>query len=241
MVDMRGLRALADKHGLYIIEDAAHCVEGVRDGVKVGALGDMACFSFYATKNITSGEGGAISCHHEALAERLKRLRLHGMSKDASSRYGGQYKHWDMVEMGWKYNLSDIQSALLVGQLQKIDSFRQKREHIASYYGQRFQQQGIFFVAPPKNTVSAHHLFVIHTPRRDEVIADLNRAGIGVAVNYNPIHLTHYYKTHFSYTTGDFPHAEAFGAGVISLPLYPKLTEEEMAYVADEMIRIVGQ
>lgn len=241
MVDMRKLRALADKHGVYIIEDAAHCIEGVRDGVRVGTLGDMACFSFYATKNITSGEGGAISCHHEALAERLKRLRLHGMTKDASSRYGSQYKHWDMVEMGWKYNISDIQSALLVGQLEKIETFRQKREHIANYYAQRFKQEGLFFVAPPKNTVSAHHLFVVHVPRRDVVITDLNRAGIGVAVNYNPIHLTQYYQECFSYKAGDFPRAEAFGAGVVSIPLYPKLTYTEMAYVADEVIRIVKQ
>ncbi len=239
MVDMRKLRALADEHGLYIIEDAAHCIEGVRDGVKVGELGDMACFSFYATKNITSGEGGAISCHHEALAERLKCLRLHGMSKDASSRYGTRYKHWDMVEIGWKYNISDIQSALLVGQLEKIDTFREKREHIAHYYEQRFEQQGISFVKPSNDIVSARHLFVIHTLRRNEVISDLNYAGIGVAVNYNPIHLTHYYKKKFSYKEGDFPNAEAFGSGVISIPLYPKLTKEEIVYVADNVIKSV--
>lgn len=231
MADMRAIREIADRHSLYVIEDAAHCIEGERDGVRVGELGDTACFSFYATKNITSGEGGAVSCHTEAMAEAFKRLRLHGMSKDAASRYGGSYKHWDMVDLGWKYNTTDIQSALLIGQLEKIEERLARRRAIARRYAEAFDAAGIEYIGAAEGMKSACHLFTVLTEERDRVIAEMNGRGIGVAVNYNPIHLTSFYRDRFGFKEGDFPVAESIGCRTLSLPLYPKMTDEEVEYV----------
>lgn len=240
MADMRALREIADRHSLYLIEDAAHCIEGEREGVRVGELGDTACFSFYATKNITSGEGGAVSCHTDEMAEKFKRLRLHGMSKDAASRYGGSYKHWDMVDLGWKYNTTDIQSALLVGQLEKIEERLERRHEIARRYKEAFDDEGIEYIGAAEGMKSACHLFTILVEERDRVIAQMNAKGIGVAVNYNPIHLTSYYRERYGYKEGDFPVAESIGRRTLSLPLYPGMSDEEVRYVIDALKDIIG-
>lgn len=236
MCDMKKIKMIADKYDLKIIEDCAHCIEGERDGIRPGALSDAACFSFYATKNITSGEGGAISCNDSVLAEKLYKLRLHGINKDAASRYTGAYKHWDMEMLGWKYNISDIQSALLIGQLEKIGERHGTREKLAEIYEVGLSSKGITYVSIPKNTRSARHLFVICVDQRDQMLESLQERGIGVAVNYNPIHLTAYYRTAFGYKEGDFPKAEVFGSKCISLPLYPRLDEEAVHYVIQAVI-----
>lgn len=236
MCDMKKIKQIADQYGLKIIEDCAHCIEGERDGVRPGDLSDAACFSFYATKNITSGEGGAISCNDTTLAEKLFKLRLHGINKDAASRYTGAYKHWDMELLGWKYNISDIQSALLIGQLAKIEERRDAREQLAEIYETVLSSEGILYVPVPKNTRSARHLFVIRTDERDRMLEFLQERGIGVAVNYNPIHLTAYYREAFGYKEGDFPKAETFGSQCISLPLYPRLEKEAVCYVAQTVV-----
>jgi dTDP-4-amino-4,6-dideoxygalactose transaminase len=140
MCDMRALRQLADQHQLKIIEDAAHCLEGQRDGVGVGQLGDAVCFSFYATKSITCGEGGAIGVNDPALATSLRKLALHGMSRSAADRYQGNYQHWDMELLGWKYNLSNIQAALLLPQLPLVTARLARREAISQRYEAAFAQ-----------------------------------------------------------------------------------------------------
>ncbi|MBT5658982.1 MAG: DegT/DnrJ/EryC1/StrS family aminotransferase, partial [Rhodospirillaceae bacterium] len=122
MCDMRPLRDIADRHGLKIIEDAAHCIEGARDGVRPGDLSDAVCFSFYATKNMTCGEGGAVAVDDVGLYEKLKLLRLHGMTKTAADRAREGYSHWDMVVLGWKYNMSNIEAALLLPQLDRLQA-----------------------------------------------------------------------------------------------------------------------
>jgi UDP-4-amino-4-deoxy-L-arabinose-oxoglutarate aminotransferase len=134
MCDMKEMRAIADRYGLAIIEDAAHCVEGTRDGVKTGALGDTACYSFYATKNLTCGEGGAVVTNDDKLAEKLRLLRLHGMNKNANDRHKEGYKHWDMTMLGWKYNMDNIQAALLLPQMDRLEENWRKRESLAHYY-----------------------------------------------------------------------------------------------------------
>ena len=121
MCDMKSIRRIAEKHHMVIIEDAAHSIESIRDGIRPGTLGDAACFSFYATKNITCGEGGAVATNDEEIAEKLRKLRLHGMSKGAADRYSKRYEHWDMEMLGWKYNMSNIQAALLLYQLENIE------------------------------------------------------------------------------------------------------------------------
>ena len=130
MVDMRGFAVLAKKYNLVLIEDAAHCIEGVRDGIRPGQLSDAACFSFYATKNITCGEGGALACKSEEDASWYRSARHHGISKNASSRYTKKYEHWDMEMMGWKYNMDDIQAALLINQIDSLNDYNRQRQDI---------------------------------------------------------------------------------------------------------------
>ena len=240
LADMKELKKIADEHRLKLVEDAAHAVEARRDGYRTGELGDVAAFSFYATKNITCGEGGAISLHNPDLLEKLKVLRLHGMSKSAADRYNNAYKHWDMVELGWKFNLNDLQSAMLIPQLQKIDQLRDRREDISRHYESRFSAEGVEFPEVVAGSTSARHLFTIWSPagKRDEMLARLQKENIGVAVNYRAIHLLSYYKEHFGFQPGIFPNAENIGDRTISIPLYPKLTQKEVEYVTEKVIDI---
>lgn len=240
MCDMKEIKEISDRYNLKVIEDAAHCIEGERDGIRPGTLSDAACFSFYATKSITSGEGGAITCNDSDLAEHLYMLRLHGIDKDASSRYTKKYRHWDMKILGWKYNISDIQSSLLLGQLERIEENLKRREEIASFYEKEFDRIGIDYIKIPRNAKPARHLFAILVNNRDKVLGKLQEAGIGVAVNYRPIHLHSYYRDTFGYKEGDYPAAEYIGGRTISIPLYPSLSPEESAYVVNSLKDIIG-
>lgn len=242
MVDMKKVKKIADKYNLRIVEDAAHCIEGERDGIRPGQLGDVACFSFYATKNITSGEGGAIGTNNKELAEKILMLRQHGMSKEAVDRYSGNYQHWDMLECGWKYNMDNIQASLLLPQLARIDLTLEKRKQIFEKYIKYFQgvrKIEVTEIAP--KTKSAFHLFTIlvDKTKRDFLLKELGRAGIGVAVNYRAIHLLSYFRKRFGFVVGDFPVAEDIGQRTISLPFYPKLRDREISYVANTTIDIL--
>lgn len=234
MCDMKRIRQIADKYNLIVIEDAAHCIEGTRDGIKVGQLGDAACFSFYATKNITSGEGGAISVNNTEKAESLKMLRLHGIDKSAADRYTKKYQHWDMPILGWKYNMDNIQAALLIGQLERLETLWQKRDAIYKKYISALKDmKGIKLLKTVPDSKHAMHLLTIHVAeeKRDGMLFSLQEKGVGVAVNYRPIHLLKYYKKHFGYEEGDFPAAEKIGSSTISIPMYPLLKDEELNYV----------
>jgi UDP-4-amino-4-deoxy-L-arabinose-oxoglutarate aminotransferase len=236
MCDIKKLRAIADKYHLILIEDAAHCIEGSREGFRSGNLGDVACFSFYATKNITSGEGGAISVHHASQAELLRTLSLHGMDKSAEKRYQNKYQHWDMKTLGHKANMSNIQAAMLLGQLERLDDQWEKREKICRIYEHAFSEmKGVSFPVVPQNAKSARHLFTIWVDpsRRDEILLRLQEQGVGVAVNYRAIHLLQYYREKFGFKRGDYPQAEHIGDSTITLPLYSKLTDKEIKYVIE--------
>ncbi len=241
MCDMKKIKQIADKHNLKIIEDSAHCVEGIRDGIRVGELSDMACFSFYATKNITSGEGGAITTNNEELANLLYKLRLHGINKDASSRYTDKFQHWDMDVLGMKYNMTDIQSALLLGQLNKIEQRLQLKEQLAKYYEEKLDSIGVEYIKIPKDTKSARHLFLIKVQNRDEVAKKLQSYDIGFAINYRSIHTTNYYKNRFHFKNDDFPISYEFGNQVLSLPLYSSLTKDKIDYIIDKLKIIIGK
>jgi len=234
MCDVRKIKEIADKHNLSVIEDAAHAIEANRDGIRPGQLSDAACFSFYATKNITSGEGGAISTNSKEIAERLKKLRLHGMSKGAAERYSKKYEHWDMEMLGWKYNMSNIQAALLLNQLENIEKRWQRREQICQMYEEAFEEDlGVTCLKVLPNSKSGRHLFTIQVApdKRDEVVRQLEERGIGVAVNFRAIHLLTFYRQAFGYKRGSFSIAEKIGDSTITLPLYPKLSNEEVQYV----------
>lgn len=242
MVDMITIRKIADKYNLKIIEDCAHCIEGERDGIRPGQLSDTACYSFYATKNLTCGEGGAIATNNEELAANLRILRTHGMSKDASSRYTGKYQHWDMTLLGWKYNLSDIQAALLVEQIDRLDKYWQRRHEICEIYNERLEDIPEVKI-PDVRGKSARHMYTIWVcqDERDNILHKIQDKGIGVAVNYRAIHTLTYFRERFKFKPEDFPVANLIGQRTISLPLYPNLTNQEAEYVADTIREIQNE
>ena len=236
--DYVALRRIADAHGLVLVEDAAHCVEGRRDGYGPGQLADFACFSFYATKNLTCGEGGAISAKDASKKPLMRQLSSHGMSKNAADRYAGKYQHWDMERLGWKYNLADIQGSLLVSQLPKLAQRLERREEICRRYEAAFRETpGVGFPIVPEGARSARHLFTIwvEPERRDDVLAKIQAQGVGVAVNYRAVHLTSYYAERLGTRRGMFPHAERIGDSTITIPLWPAMTDAQV----DEVIAAV--
>jgi UDP-4-amino-4-deoxy-L-arabinose-oxoglutarate aminotransferase len=245
LADMKALRALADRHGLFLVEDSAHGIEIERDGVRPGDLSAAAVFSFYATKNVTSGDGGAIATRDPRIAERLRRLRNHGVSKGAAERYGNAYQHWDLVELGYKANLTDLDAALLRPQLGRVEDKRSRREAIVRRYEALLRERipDLMSAPPAVNGVtwlverrgqSSHHLFTVHAPpgRRDEILAALGAAGIGTAVNYRAIHLLTYLSALLAVPRGALPIAEEIGDRTLSLPMHPGLTRDEQDRVA---------
>ncbi len=242
MCDMRALRAIADQHGLKVIEDCAHCIEGSRDGIRPGELGDAACFSFFATKNITCGEGGAVTTNDPVLAKRLRLLRSHGMTATSSDRFKDGYKPWDMEIFGWKYNMSNLQAAILLPQMKRITANFEKRQSRAKTYVEALAAiKGVRMPATRPNSVHARHLFTIWLtpPLRDKAISELTREGIGITVNYQAIHLTSYLSHTLGYKAGDFPIAERIGSETLSLPFYPNLSDENIETVARRLHDII--
>lgn len=238
MCDMLAIRKIADTYGLFVIEDAAHCVEGSREGVGPGVLGDTACFSFYATKSLSCGEGGALVTDHDALAEKLRLLSLHGMSKTAADRHREGYQHWDMEIPGWKYNMSNIQAAFLLPQMERIEMSWEKREALARRYESLLEgEPHVTFPQTLQGVGHARHLFPIWVPKkhRDYVIRGLQEEGIGVVVNYRAIHLLTYFQKEFGFRSGDFPVAEHIGDCTISLPFYPWMPEDHVTIVVDTL------
>lgn len=243
MCDMRRMSEIARKHNLAIVEDCAHSVESERDGVRPGELSDMAVFSFYATKNLASGEGGAITTNRKDLYEKLMVLRQHGMNKSAADRYTARFKHYDMETLGYKCNMFDIQAAMLLPQLPRLAERLARREAIGKRYEAGFRNaNGISYPSVLPNSVHGRHLFTIWVdPQiRDEVLSDLQDRGIGVAVNFRSINRLTYYKEHFALPDGTFPAAERIGDSTITLPLYTKLKDEEIDYVIEQTIASVA-
>jgi dTDP-4-amino-4,6-dideoxygalactose transaminase len=242
MCDMRAFRAIADRHGLRLIEDAAHCIEGVRDEVRPGDLSDAACFSFYATKNLTCGEGGAIVVDDDAFVARLKLLRLHGMTRMAEESARDGYRHWDMPVFGWKYNMSNIEAALLLPQFERMEEKLRRRHALADRYDQAFAGlNGLVRPASRPDCVHARHLYTIwpEDSARDDLLTYLHRERIGAVVNYRPIHLMSYFVERYGHRRGDFPVAEWIGDRTVSLPFYPGLPLEDVDIVADVVKRCI--
>jgi len=238
LADLKTLRAIADRHGLVLVEDAAHCVEGRRDGQGPGQLADYGCFSFYATKNLTCGEGGAISARDGGKKALLRQLSTHGMSRNAADRYAGRYEHWDMERLGYKYNLSDVAASLLLTQLPKLRELLRRREEICRRYEAAFRATpGVSFPLVPAGALSARHLFTIRVDpaRRDAILAAIQAKGVGVTVNYRPVHLMTYYVERFGFARGMFPVAERIGDSTITIPLWPAMTDSQV----DEVIGAV--
>ncbi|MBF0098450.1 MAG: DegT/DnrJ/EryC1/StrS family aminotransferase [Magnetococcales bacterium] len=244
MCDMVAMRAVAERHGLAIVEDAAHCLEGQDRGIRPGGASQTACFSFYATKNITCGEGGALATNDTALYQKLKLLRLHGMDRTGAERTVKGYQHWDMVLMGWKYNMSNIDAAILLPQMERVERNLQRRRQLTDRYRALLQPVAGVTVLPPvaPESVHAHHLFpiLVQGMERDQLVQALQSQGISVMVNYRPVHLTRYFAETFGFAAGDFPIAERIGDTVLSLPLYPTMPDADVEIVAQSIAALLA-
>ena len=239
MLDMKALRsALSGRSDIAVIEDAAHCFEGTYAGEPPGQNSDVAIFSFYATKNVTCGEGGAFITRSAELYEKMVQTRLHGMSAGAADRYGeSRYHHWDMVRLGVKANLPDILAALLPPQIETVRERLALREAIALRYEEAFRDTSIRTACVHPEACSARHLLPVHVPPavRDRAIMALNERNVGVTVNFRSVPTMTYYKQKYGYGPGDFPVSYEWGEGTISLPLYPSLTRAEQDYVIESI------
>lgn len=238
MADMRAVREIADAHDLCVIEDSAQAIEATRDGVSVGELGDMATFSFYATKPMTCGNGGAIAVHNDELAEKLSELRLHGVTKSAADRHGDEYEHWDMDKLGYKAPMTDIDASILMPQLNRLEKQRKQRKDLVNLYREKLGDHPDIDLVKRKGEPS-YHLFTVRVDNRDQILSELDEYNIDCAVNYRAVHTLEYYREELGYRPDDFPKARMFGRRTISLPLYPDLEREKVEYVCDSLKEIL--
>jgi dTDP-4-amino-4,6-dideoxygalactose transaminase len=247
--NVEAFRALAARHQLVTIEDAAHCVEGVRAGRKIGTTAPFTCFSFYASKNLTTGEGGMITTDSAEAARLMRTASLHGLSQDAWTRYEqGGSPHYDVVMAGYKYNLSDIQAAIGLHQLTAIDRHHATRQAICRRYDDAFEHLPVGrFADVPAGDVHARHLYqILIDPStcvgrsRDDVARTLDECGIASSVHFRALHLHRFYREKFGFTRGQFPHAERLSDTVLSLPLSASLDDEQVDRVIDAVRLAVG-
>ena len=238
MCDMRSLRDIANQHGLRVVEDAAHCIEGARDGVRPGQLGDTACFSFYATKNLTCGEGGAVVTNDPHINKALRLLRLHGRTQIDSNQNHESYHQSDMVILGWKYNMDNIHAAMLLPQLDGIELRWNTRLNISNRYTEALAAlSGLRLPTVVPNSKHALHLYPIRIARgqRDTVISKLMQQGISTTVNFRPVHLLSFFSRTLKHSPGDFPIAEEIGSSTISLPFYPSIPDRDINAVIEAL------
>lgn len=233
MTDMKKLLSLAKKYKLSVIEDSAHALEAKRDGIKPGQKSYGACFSFYATKSITSAEGGAFTTNNKSSAKLIKKLRSHGITSELAQRIRTGLKTYDVDVLGWKYNMDNVQAGILINQVKKIEKHWKRREEIAQKYRRAFEKVGIDMPREYKNSKHGRHIFPIwvSAKKRDSILSYLNKKGVGAVINYPAIHLFSYYRKQFGFHEGMFPNAEEIANREISLPLYSKLKNNEINYV----------
>ena len=246
--DMRRLRALARRHGLALVEDAAHSVGASQGGEKVGTLADLTAFSFYATKNITTGEGGMVTTAREDVAERLRVLSLHGLSRDAWARDAeGGSPLYEVVELGYKYNMTDIQAAVGLHQLGRIETFQHARQRIARRYEQAFAgRPWATLQSTPPDCVHVRHLFplVLDFPQigidRPRFLQFMLGENVQPSVHFQACHLHPYYRRTFDTRRGQCPVGERVGDRVVTLPLFPAMTDRDADDVVAAVEKIVS-
>lgn len=240
---------IAKKHNLKIIEDAAHATGAIYNGRRIGTIGDTTCFSFYAIKNLTTAEGGMITTQDDALAEKLRLYSLHGMSKDAWKRYSSAGSwYYEILYPGFKYNMTDLQAALGLHQLRKLNKFIAKRKELVSLYN-HFLKDAPEIILPKEMPEISHawHLYPIRladhklSVERNKFIELLREKNIGTTVNFIPVHLHPYYKQTYGYNEGSFPVAEKVYQNIITLPLFTKMTADDVKYVADSIKEIIAK
>ncbi|MDA1354160.1 MAG: DegT/DnrJ/EryC1/StrS family aminotransferase [bacterium] len=240
--DMDEILAIAKKHNLKVIEDAAHAVPATYKNRKVGSIGDLTCFSFYATKTLACGEGGMVTTNNDAFAKSVRINRLHGISRDAWDRYTEKGTWvYQVVDNGYKYNMTDISAAIGMVQLEKLHWMRDERAKIAKRYHEAFAGTKIEAVVQRDDRESAWHLFVIKVENRDEMIAALKEQGIHTSVHFIPIHLHPYYQNTYGFNEETCPVATHCFNHYMSLPLYPGLTDADVDRVINGVLQLSAQ
>src|SRR5687767_6275761 len=247
--DMDRILSVADAYHLRVIEDAAHALPARYHGKMVGSIAESTCFSFYATKNITTGEGGMITTDDSEYAARVRMMSLHGLSRDAWNRYSAEGSwFYEILSPGFKYNLSDIAAALGLAQLKKCDRFWKTRERYAALYSEGFRDlPEIVCPGAAADVQHAWHLYVIQLEldrlriNRNEFIQRLQHAGIGCSVHFIPLHLHPYYRDTFRHRPDDFPVASRTFQRILSLPLYSKMTEADVTRVIEMVSHLVKE
>ncbi len=245
--NMEPFQELAKEHGLFLFEDAAHATEAWYKGKKVGTLGDGAAFSFYVTKNLVTGEGGMLTTDRDDWAELIRVLSLHGMSRGAWKRYSSSgYRHYQILHAGYKYNMMDLQAAMGIHQLARLETYLRRREEIWARYDQAFSDLPVSCPIPPEpGTVHARHLY---TPLlelehldvdRDAVLEELKALGVGTGVHFISLHLQPFYQRLLGCRDEDYPNALEISKRTLSLPLSAKLSEEQVGRVIDAFRRVL--
>lgn len=242
--DMDAIMAIANRHGLKVIEDCAHAIESEHRGRKAGTMGDFGCFSFYVTKNMVTGEGGMVLAREQESLARIKRLALHGLSADAWQRFSDKgYKHYFVEECGFKYNMMDLQAAIGIHQLQRLESNWQRRREVWETYQQAFHDLPLLLPAEaPPGSRHAYHLYAVELTddagiSRDSLLQEMTKRKIGVGVHYLAIPEHPFYQRRFGWSPDDFPNATRYGRRAISLPISAALTNKDI----DDVITAVRE
>lgn len=240
--EMEDILRIAMNHNLFVVEDCAHSLGASYVSWQTGSMGVAGCFSFYPTKPLTTCEGGMVTTNDKELADYVRLLRSHGMTKEAWERQESASWKYDVVELGYNYRLTEIQSALGISQLSRIDQMNAKRAEVAKYYTERLS--GVKGIITPKladNRTTSYHLYIIRVIEkefgmsRDQLFTELANKGIECSVHYTPLHLMSYYSKKYGCKYGDCPIAEKVYDEVLSLPLFPKLIREQQDYVIDKI------
>lgn len=246
--DLESVQGVADRHGLHAIEDAAHALPASYRGSRIGNVSELTAFSFYATKTITTAEGGMLTTNNAEYAGRLARMRLHGISGDAWKRYAKEGSwYYEVLDAGYKCNLPDVLAAIGIAQLAKCDQFWRRRQEIAKMYRERLAAIDEVELPPLCEEGSQHswHLFILRIrPEllevgRNRFIDELKSVGIGASVHFIPLHLHPFYRNQYGYRPGDFPHAEDAYNRCISLPIFPGMTDSDVDRVLNAIEKIV--
>ena len=246
--NMDHIMEIAQKNNLLVIEDAAHAVEAKYKGKKIGNIGDMTCFSFYVTKNLVTGEGGMITTTNEEWSKKIKIRALHGMTSDARMRYANEnYKHYQVIAPGFKYNMMDIQASLGIHQLKRLDKNFDRRKEIWNIYNKAFENLPITTPSEEKDTVHGRHLYTLLLDldnlkiSRDEFLGEIVRENIGVGVHFISLHLQPYYKETFGFKKDDFPNSAFISERTVSIPFSAKLTEKDVQDVINAITKVLNR
>ncbi len=244
--DLDAIHRIAEQYGLRVIEDAAHALPASFHGKRIGTTSELTAFSFYATKTITTGEGGMLTTDNDDFAQRVTRMRLHGISGDAWKRYSKEGSwYYEILDAGYKANLCDLLAALGSAQLAKCDEFARRRRSIAEIYRSSFGDLEELEnpPAPPSDVEHAWHLFILRirpdsiSLNRNQFVDELKRSGIGTSVHFIPLHLHPFYRSAYGYKRGDFPNAEESYSRCLSLPIFPDMSPAEI----DRVVRSVSE